>query len=224
MVAEEGMTLVCEGCQSAFRVPSGKIPPGKTVAVTCPKCRHRFSFTAPDGGRSKEAFPRSPASMEGGRENSPAASALTFAEEEGERALVCVEDPDLLDEIRHTLELMEYQVMCVGAPHEALKVLRMHTCHLVVVYEGFGEVSAERNSVLLYLERLPMMLRREMFVVMLSQRHSTLDSLVAFVRSVNLVVNVRHVPDLERLLKQGIADSRHFYEVFLEALKEEGRR
>ncbi|MCW7752532.1 zinc-ribbon domain-containing protein [Desulfobotulus sp. H1] len=238
MVAEEGViVVVCDGCAASFRIPEDKIPAGKTVGLTCPKCGHRSSFTASaddvETKASAESVSKScehteqgssflPDPMAGEMER-PSAS-LVFAEEEGDLALVCVEDLNLQKQLRMALELMEYQVLVAAAPHEALKNLRMHTCRLVLVHETFGGGDETRNPVLLYLERLSMSIRREMFVLMLSEGHSTLDSLVAFVRSVNLVLNVRHLPEMERLLGQGLADHQRFYEVFLDAMKEYGRR
>lgn len=231
MDPEAGSPQVCEGCQASFRIPAGKIPPGKTVILNCPKCRRPFSFTAPDECHTRDATGKNREELsnlaKAGFSESPASaspvSSLVFAEEEGDLAMICMEDAGVAAEIHKTLEMMEYQVLEVTAPHEALKTLRMHACKLVVADEGFGGADADRNPVLLYLERLPMQVRREMFVAMLSKRHSTLDSLVAFVRSINLVVNYRHLPDLERLLRQGISDHRHFYEAFQEAMREEGR-
>ncbi|TYT74549.1 zinc-ribbon domain-containing protein [Desulfobotulus mexicanus] len=225
-MGEDGMVLVCDGCDASFRIPDGKVPPGKTVGMTCPKCGHRSSFTAPSAGNGWHEDSSGPVQESTSDKDveRKSFSSLVFAEEEGDLALVCVEDPELQRQIQKALELMEYQVIAVKEPHEALKNLRMHTCKLVMVHESFGGgESSERNPVLLYLERLPMSMRREMFALMLSERHSTLDSLVAFIRSVNMVMNVRHLPDFEGLLRQGLADHQRFYEVFLDALKESGR-
>ncbi|TWI68122.1 zinc ribbon protein [Desulfobotulus alkaliphilus] len=227
MAGEDGMVLVCEGCDASFRIPEGKVPPGKTVGMTCPKCWHRSSFTAPSAGNgwteTEDSSGDVVESASAKEDERKSFSSLVFAEEEGELALICVEDPQLQGQIQKALELMEYQVIAVKEPHEALKNLRMHTCKLVMVHEAFGGGGSERNPVLLYLERLPMSMRREMFAVMLSERHSTLDSLMAFIRSVNMVMNVRHLPDLEGFLRQGLADHQRFYEVFLDALRESGR-
>lgn len=225
------MEIVCDGCRARFRIPDGKIPVGKTAQVTCPKCQSRFSVRAPRPGEGLDIADffeeGSDTTVSGKTPSVPQASetsAFAFIEEEGEVALLCEPDAEVRQRLKEILEYMEYHVVVANAPHEALKTMRLSTCHVVVVNETFGDQGPDANGVLLYLERLAMATRRDMFVVMLSHHLRSMDSMAAFIRSVNLVVNIGHVENFERLLKQGLGEHHNFYEVFLDAMKDAGWR
>ena len=37
------MQVVCEQCQSKFKIPDEKIPKGKVFSLSCPKCNNKIS-------------------------------------------------------------------------------------------------------------------------------------------------------------------------------------
>ena len=99
-----------------------------------------------------------------------------FIEEEGKIALVCESDAVIRDSIVRALELLEYHVSEAADNRDALRNLRYKVYDLVVVDEYFGTKDPERNGVLIYLERLHMDVRRNMFVTLISDRFRTMDS------------------------------------------------
>ena len=40
------MDIICENCQSRFKIPDEKIPRGKTATLPCPKCKKTISIKA----------------------------------------------------------------------------------------------------------------------------------------------------------------------------------
>ena len=72
------------------------------------------------------------------------------------------------------LNLLEYHVTIAESGRDALKKMRYHQYDLILVNESFHCDGPESNMVLLYLERLNMNTRRNMFVVMLSSQHRTM--------------------------------------------------
>jgi hypothetical protein len=92
-----------------------------------------------------------------------------------------------------------------------------------VVNESFDTNNPEANGVVIYLERLSMATRRNMFVAMVSDRFRTMDNMMALNKSVNLIINVKNVEDIGKILSRGITDNEYFYRVFKESLKETGK-
>ena len=41
------MEIICNQCQSKFRIQDEKIPPDKTVTLGCPKCKNKILVSAP---------------------------------------------------------------------------------------------------------------------------------------------------------------------------------
>jgi hypothetical protein len=94
---------------------------------------------------------------------------------------------------------------------------------LIVVNESFDTKNPDSNGVLIYLERLTMGVRRKIFVAMVSSRYRTMDNMMAFHASVNLIINIKNIEDVGKILSRGITDTELFYRVYKETLKESGK-
>lgn len=213
-------TIACSRCQGRFRLPEGKTLPEGTGGISCPRCGGRIVL-----GGEPAAASESTVSL---REIDPGAyndadRPFDFIEEEGKTALVCEQHPLLKKPILESLQQMDYQITVADNAREALKRMRYHAYDVVVVDEGFDTDNPETNGVLLFLERMAMSSRRNMFVVLVSNRHRTMDNMTAFLKSVNLVVNTKNIEDFPKILNRGLTDHLAFYRIFREKLKETGR-
>ena len=101
--------------------------------------------------------------------------------------------------------------------------MRYHVYDLVVVNEIFDTTSPDANGVLIYLERLNIDIRRNIFVAMMSQKYRTMDNMMAFRYSVNIIINVKKMNQFANILNSGIAANELFYRVYKETLKTAGR-
>jgi DNA-binding response OmpR family regulator len=125
--------------------------------------------------------------------------------------------------IFEALELMEYQITEAESTRDALKRMRYHNYDLFVVNENFDTDNPESNGILLYLERLSMGVRRNMFIALVSNRFRTMDNMMALNKSANLIINIKNIEDIGKILSRGITDNEYFYRIFKAALKEAGR-
>ena len=101
--------------------------------------------------------------------------------------------------------------------------MRYHVYELVLVNEDFETSDPDSNGVLIYLSRLGISVRRNIFVVLLSSRFRTLDSMMAFNKSVNMILNISNINDIDKILRRGLTDNDFFYRVFREWLRKTGR-
>jgi predicted Zn finger-like uncharacterized protein len=210
------MDIICHNCQSKFRIADDKIPSGKTAVFPCPKCKSKISL----GSGNNAAKGR------GGVANGEAYDAFDkpfdFIEEEGLTALVCEQNPLVRKTITDALQLLEYQITVAESARDALKRMRYHVYDLIVVNENFDTKNPQANGVVIYLERLTMATRRNMFIALVSDRFRTMDNMMALNKSVNLIINVKNIEDIGKILSRGITDNEYFYRVFKETLKELG--
>ena len=146
-----------------------------------------------------------------------------FLETGGETALICEPDPSTREKISNALTTLGYQITAPISARDALKRMRFHVYDLVVVNESFDTEDADNNDVLNYLNSLPMSTKRQIFVALVSDRFRTMDNMVAFNRSVNLVINPKNTDDVGSIIKRGTTDNTAFYHVFREILREKGR-
>jgi predicted Zn finger-like uncharacterized protein len=210
------MDIICSNCSSKFRIPDEKIPAGRLTTLPCPKCKTRISL---DPAKKPAA---STAARDGATYDA-SDKPFDFMEEEGLTALLCEQNPIARKTIETALSLMDYQITIGESARDALKRMRYHVYDLIVVDENFDTKNPDANGVLIYLERLQMSGRRNIFVAMISSRYRTMDNMMAFHASVNLIVNIKNIEDIGKILGRGITDTELFYSIYKEALKESGR-
>jgi DNA-binding response OmpR family regulator len=116
------------------------------------------------------------------------------------------------------LDVLEYHLTEAKNSREALKTMRYHSYDLIVVNEYFDAKNPDANGVLIYLERLNMTIRRNIFVAMITRRFRTMDQMTAFQKSVNMVVNVDNISDFDKILRRGLADYGMFYQGYKDCL------
>ena len=214
------MNIICQNCHSKFKIPDEKIPTGKRTTVPCPKCKGKISLGDRNGAGARKV------SFVGANSNSTydaSEKPFDFIEEEGLTALVCESNPLVQNTITGALELMEYQITKAESTRDALKRMRYHNYDLFVVNENFDTDNPESNGILLYLERLSMTVRRNMFIALVSERFRTMDNMMALNKSVNLIINIKNIEDIGKILSRGLTDNEFFYRVFKGTLKEVGR-
>lgn len=214
------MEIICNNCQSRFKVPDKKIPAGKRTTIPCPKCKGKIALGSPKKSPgARVSFTNANSSNGYDASEKP----FDFIEEEGLTALVCESNPIVRGTITKALETLEYQITKAESARDALKRMRYHNYDLFVVNENFDTDNPESNGILLYLERLPMTVRRNMFVALVSERFRTMDNMMALNKSVNLIINIKNIEDIGKILSRAITDNEFFYRIFKETLKEVGK-
>jgi len=215
------MEITCQKCQSRFRVSDDKVPPGRKFSMNCPKCQGKIEID-----RSAENAPSAQSANLNGVVHDVDASAYDASEKPFDyiragmkAALLCEHDEKVKKKIRQVLEHMDYHVVEPATARLALKYMRFHVYDLLVLNETFEAASAESNYVLQYLSQVPMDVRRNIFVVLVGSGLKTMDNMTAFNKSVNLVLNVQEIGDMESLLQGALAEHEEFYQVFKDLLR-----
>ena len=214
------MEIICESCESKFRIADEKLPKDKTAFLKCPKCKNRISVKPLKDADDQPDFEEDFFSFDEDESDGYDVSdkPFDFVEEEGKTALLCESDPMIKKTITPVLEVLEYHITEVKNGREALKTMRYHNYDLIVVNEYFDAKNPDANGVLIYLERLNMAIRRDIFVAMISRRFRTMDNMMAFQKSVNMIVNVDNVADFDKILRRGMADAGIFYQAYKDCL------
>ncbi len=227
------MDVSCDKCQASFKIPDEKVPKGKSFSLKCPKCKNKITVSSPSEQTSEAAAETAPAPSE-----SPALNMFDeastdsydaderpfdFVEEGVETALICEGDPVYRGKIEAALKSLGYQVTYPANAREALKQMRFHVFDMVVINEKFDTPDPDHNNVMRYMETQPMSVRRNIFVALISDRFRTGDNMAAFHKSVNLVIGVSHIDEVEKVLKHSITDNDIFYRVYKESLVKTGR-
>ncbi len=219
------MRIQCDHCQAVFNVPDEKMPRGRQFKATCSKCR-RTIIVEPHGASggkgatigvdvSLSEVADAPTAIEADLDMTSAYdSPLEVLEEGAMSALVCVDEPGRLKAVKEALEDLNYYSSVASSVKEALSKLRYNQYDLVMLDEEFCGESADNNTVLRYMQPMPMSARRNIFLMLISNQGRTLDNLMAFAQSVNAVINVSDVQKVKLVLERAMADHRRFYKVY----------
>ncbi len=220
------MQITCEQCKSKFKIADEKIPEGKVSTLPCPKCRSTITIdTTKSEEMTFDVNEEAPDDVQETYDDDYDADEkpFDFIEEEEKTALLCEPDAIIREQIAEVLDMLEYHVTVCDSARDALKKMRYHIYNLVVLNEDFDTPDPESNGILIYLERLQMAVRRGIYVLLISTRYRTLDYMMSFIKSVDLIMNPKNIADFERILKRGLTEHDLNYRVQKETLKKLGR-
>jgi len=120
-------------------------------------------------------------------------------------AIVCVDHPQYQKAIVPQLADLGYKVHLGLFEDDVLLKLSTYSYNVVVVYENFKGANAGENPILREIMRKTGPLRREHFVVLLTERSPTNDAMSAFVQSVDQILNVNDIANFKQVLRRGVA-------------------
>ncbi len=209
------MDVTCDSCGAAFKIPDEKLPPNQVVSITCPKCKGKIKVDT----RKSDKDIVSSEIEELEQDSSP----LEFFEEGTRLALVLNGDDKQVNDISSVLEELKYKPIVAPSAQDAMGKLRLHHFDLIILSDGFDGQNLEGSPVTHYLNHLSMSVRRKIFLVLLSDKFNTMDNMMAFMLSANLVINPADLSKLRLILNKAIPDHEKFYKIFIDTLKEAGK-
>ena len=212
------MRVQCHGCRIGFNIPDDKIPEGKVLKVLCPKCKAPIEIDEKQPGKESEEvssyFPEPDSGVIGDDAFSEYASAVDVVDEGLKSALLCVSNVKQADRIAQVLQELDFYVVHASRPAFALGKLHHNNYDLIILEENFDSQKTASNLVLHHVQLLPMHVRRQFFLCLLSETKPTLDAMLAFRMGVNLVLNLRDLEKAKIILARSMKEYRNFYGVF----------
>jgi predicted Zn finger-like uncharacterized protein len=231
------MEVTCEKCKTRFNIPDDKVPKDKVIKLSCPKCKGKISVRgevleqpakADESGelRMEMVNPladRKPPEESYGYEDFTSDQALDFFEEGMKLALIMPNSSMTDDRLRAGLELIGYK--CIPTPNtrDAIGKLRFHHFDLIILADGFDNQPLDHSVIVNYLNRLSMSVRRKIFLALISDNFKTMDNMMSFAMSANVVINSKDIEKLHLILKKAVSENERFYKIFLDTLVETGR-
>lgn len=137
-----------------------------------------------------------------------------------ETALVCIDQQPYQKLIATQLTDLNYKVHLGLFEEDVLLKLSTYNYNVVVIAEKFKGTSLADNPILREMVNRPGILRREHFVVLLSQQMATNDAMGAFAHSVDQIINIGDIANFKPILRRGVAEHADLYIPFQETLKD----
>ena len=217
------MDITCNSCGKTLKIPDEKLPPNQMVSISCPNCKGkiRIDTRKPDEdivSKKKEAVEEA-----GFDEYEEDTGSIDLIEEGTRLALVLDGDDGHLKAIDSALEELSYKSIVSPSIQEAMGKLRLHHFDMIILSDGFDGQDFENSPITHFLNHLSISIRRKTFLVLVSDKFKTLDNMMAFGKSANIVVNPADISNLALALKKAISDNEKFYKVYMDTLKEVGK-
>ena len=209
------MHITCDSCVAAFKIPDEKLPLNQVVSITCPKCKGKIKVDT----RKSDKDIVSGETEELEQDSSP----LEFFEEGTRLALVLSGNDGQINDISSVLEELKYKPIVAPSIQDAMGKLRLHHFDLIILSDGFDGQNLEGSPVAHYLNHLSMSVRRKIFLALVSDKFKTMDNMMAFTLSADLVIHPADLSKLRLILNKAIPDHEKFYKIFMDALKEAGK-
>jgi predicted Zn finger-like uncharacterized protein len=242
------MEILCDACHAKLTIPDEKLPQGQRVGVKCPRCGNKLIIDVPPAHSEKGAPPEEQETHGSGDSGQKSATPPEMAsydpppsedvpgldDQEADRALASYGEGESLalimipgaypsDDLKEVLNKLGYNAIQAGNTREAIAKMRLQHFDLIVLSDLFDDIPLNGSPVMQYLNHLSMSVRRRTFLLLMSDAFRTMDHMMAFALSANLVANWKDLDRLSSILGRALSDNERFYKVFMDALKETGR-
>ena len=145
-----------------------------------------------------------------------------YVDPESKTAMICEQDPVSRDKVSNAIKKIGFKVVQPATFKDALKYMRFHVFDVILVNENFSTGIGEVNNILKCLESQNMSVRRQMFVVLISAIYATMDSMQAYNKSVDMIINKSEISDIENILKQALSEHNDFYYLLKDNIRKHG--
>jgi len=205
------MDIICDHCQTRLNIPDHKIPHGKKSSFLCPKCKQRINIDPASEMEEEGTIP------------DISKQAFEFFGDNATTALLCPDAGDSSEAVQIVLNNLGYYTTSAQKVKTALASMKYHLFDIIVVYEDFDRQNSGALRIIDYLSKLEMILRRKVFVLLISKKFRTKDDMAAFHANTNLIININNIDDVEKILARSIKEYNQFYSVFNEAMVTAGK-
>jgi len=221
------MEVTCQRCDAKLVIPDENLPQGQQAFISCPRCNNKQTVDI-------HPLKKDGALQEGGKDPASAGAyaddgdavadpSLDFSEDWTKLAIVMENDVQQVDRLRQTVEALGYRYVSAENSQAAINKMRLHHFDLMLLFDRFDGVELAQSPVLEYLNNLSLSVRRTIFLALIGDGFKTMDHMMAFAMSANVVIAGKDLERLRAILQHGISDNEIFYKVFMETLAEVGK-
>jgi len=134
-------------------------------------------------------------------------------------ALICSDEAETQTAVIEQLTQLGFGIHTALNPEEVTVKLKALLYDVVVISERFSGADAQTNCALLEIARMPLVHRRESFVILVGPGMVSRSEMQAFTHSVDLVVKDSDLADLKTVAGRGIVRQEEFYAAFNSVIK-----
>ncbi|MCX7821929.1 MAG: DUF4388 domain-containing protein [Syntrophobacterales bacterium] len=208
----ERIPVHCEKCDRRFLIPSDKIPSGKKARLKCPSCQNVIEVS-----REEEVMDGFELEIERWKREEVVVEDIFLSDKEG--VLICSSDTQSIEKLSQMFSSQDYNVRVAKTGKEGFNYLKEGLFQIVILDEFLGKTERrEHNALLLYVQKLPMSIRRKFFLCLLSNSLKTRDQWAAFRLGVDVIINKDSLDLTGEVIYYTLSHKKRTYEPFMDEL------
>ena len=223
------MEIICEKCNARLNIPDDKIPKGQRASVSCPKCKNRVTLNerSPRQNNLTPEIDENTGPKVGEADSNHSYgeddSSLDFFEEGAKLTLIMGTGVQQVEKLERTVDELGYRYVSANNTRDAISKMRLHHFDVILLSDRFDEMELAQSPILQHINNLSMSVRRRIFLALIADEFKTMDHMMAYAMSANLVINGNDLDRLTAILKHAISDNEKFYKVFMDTMLEVGK-
>lgn len=127
------------------------------------------------------------------------------------RVLLCLDDPNMRESLRSSLDPSRYEMFSADYAPEAIEILHESRAEVIVLSPTFDSDHQGGTAMMQYINSLTPQIRRRTYVVLVSPQLRTLDTYLAFANGVNLTVHPEDVSSFQSVFERSVRDFNELY-------------
>jgi hypothetical protein len=192
-------------------LPDEKISEARGLKFPCPKCKVPIEIKEKRFLRDAPYTSEADSGMSGVDSFSEYSNTIDVVEEGVKTALLCVCNAKRAEKFAQSLHELDFWVVHAARSGFALGKLHHNNYDLIVLEENFDSAGTADNLVLHHVQLLPMHLRRQFFLCLVSETLPSLEATLAFRIGVNLTLNLQDLEKAKLILARSLKEYRSFY-------------
>jgi CheY-like chemotaxis protein len=137
-------------------------------------------------------------------------------------ALIVYDNEEVQAFLEEKIANMGYKVSLALNIRDAAKQLKFGRFQIVLLQEDYFGANVKNNQLLKAINTLELSIRRKMFIGLIGPNFTSLDDLMAFTLSLDTVINIKDIEDIEKLLISGMGHVTKFFSTYNELKAQRG--
>jgi hypothetical protein len=137
-------------------------------------------------------------------------------------ALIAYDTEEIQELLKDKLTSMGFRVFIAINVRDAVKQLKFGRFQLMLIQEDYYGATLNSNQLIRAVNGLELSIRHDMFIAVIGPSFTSLDDLTAFSLSLDTVININDLEDIERILISGMGHVSKFFSTYNEMRNQRG--
>jgi hypothetical protein len=137
-------------------------------------------------------------------------------------AMIAFDNEEIQEKLVEKINALGYRTIVAINIRDAVKQLKFGRVQLLIIQEDYYGANLSTNQIIRAVHSLEQIIRHDMFVAVVGPSFTSLDDLTAFSLSLDTVINVADLYDIDRILISAMTHVKKFMATYKELTHQRG--